>query len=184
MAKAVVGNVSVLAELPQRPGCGWSADAALEAVAALEQLEPLSDALRGPQPAPPAEAAEELSSGEARTSFETALGSDGVLEPGSGAVEVHPNPNPAPNPNPDPNPSPNPNPNPNLTLARTRTRTLTLTLTLTLSRRRTPRAAPPLARPPPSRSSPFARWRASCCRPSTTAPCSATSSTGSSTRWR
>jgi len=113
MAKAVVGNVSVLAELPQRPGCGWSADAALEAVAALEQLEPLSDALRGPQPAPPAEAAEELSSGEARTSFETALGSDGVLEPGSGAVEVHPNPNPAPNPSPDPNPSPNPNPNPN-----------------------------------------------------------------------
>ena len=86
MAKAVVGNISVLDELPQRQGCGWSADAALDAITALEQLRPLSDALRGPQPAPPAEAAEEPSSGEAYAGFENALGAEGVLEAGSGSV--------------------------------------------------------------------------------------------------
>ena len=88
MAKVVVGNVSVLDELPQRQGCGWSADAALDAITALEQLRPLSDALRGPQPAAPAEAVEEPSSGEAYAGFENALGSDGVLEAGSGSVAV------------------------------------------------------------------------------------------------
>ena len=77
----------MLDELPQRHGCGWSADAALDAITALEQLRPLSDALRGPQPAPAAEAVEEPSSGEA-AGFENALGSDGVLEAGSGSVVV------------------------------------------------------------------------------------------------
>ncbi len=56
MARLRVANVSVLSELPQKPGCGWSAAAALAANQTLENLRPLRGALARPAAASLADA--------------------------------------------------------------------------------------------------------------------------------